>query len=451
VGVTGAAVAAAGEGVPREDGGRQEPDHEAEGHARASHAPHLIPGIPGAGARGVDAQRRSPVAQRAGAGVPFAAPVTTPAAHAAADPFESSRQARNAAGVTVGAALIAIVVPAFWALDFYVIPAWVRLTFFVRLGVAAYALGVLLWVRTRPAAAATHADALALSLSLLVCWMLSLLCWLGQGYESPYCAGLNLVFVTAAFLFAWPPQRVLLFYALVYGVYMTPLALGLLGVHDRTLVFSNQFFILSTIVVTFVSHRHRYLLEQSEQESQRKTERLLDEVRSLAVTDTLTALVNRRQLFTVGEAEMARARRHGHPLSVLMIDIDGFKRINDGNGHAAGDAVLQEVAARVIAGRRQEDTAARYGGDEIVMLLPETDAGAALLVAERVRLSVGAEPIRGAGGALRVTLSIGVATASADVSDLAALLCRADEALYAAKRAGRDQSAVWAPPTAARA
>jgi diguanylate cyclase (GGDEF)-like protein len=224
---------------------------------------------------------------------------------------------------------------------------------------------------------------------------------------------------------------------------MLPLALGLLPVRDAVLTFSNQFFVLSTMIVMFVSQRHRFGLEWREHLARRETERLLAEVSAHATTDSLTDLSNRRHLMEAGEREIARARRHGRPLAVVMLDVDGFKRINDGHGHGTGDEVLRYLARRVRADRRQEDTAARYGGDEIVLLLPESDEGAALAVAERIRTALTSEPLATPGGPLAVTASFGVAVLEDGVSDLAALLARADEALYAAKRRGRNCSVLW--------
>jgi diguanylate cyclase (GGDEF)-like protein len=357
--------------------------------------------------------------------------------------FADRLRGRNAAALRLGSALGAVLVPAFYVLDFYVIPDHVRATLLLRAAVSAYAAALVALGWLRPATLARHADALSLSLTLVVSWMISVLCWLGDGYESPYAAGLNLVFITAALLFSWRPRLVFAFQALVYGFHMAPLVVGRMDVRDPALALSHQFFILSTMLVTFVSQRHRFLLERREHASRVETERLLEEVRLLVTRDTLTPLHNRRHLFATVEAEIARARRYGRPLAVLMIDVDGFKLINDTSGHAAGDAVLQAVADRIVGDRRPQDTAARYGGDEIVVVLPEADAEAAQVVAERLRAAVEGTAVPTPGGPLGVTLSIGVAALDESVADVAALLHRADEALYRAKRSGRNRSMVW--------
>lgn len=168
-------------------------------------------------------------------------------------------------------------------------------------------------------------------------------------------------------------------------------------------------------------------------------------LRELATRDALTGLHNRRSLAEVGLAEIERARRHGARLSAAMIDIDHFKRINDTRGHAAGDAVLRAVAACLRAGLRASDICGRWGGEEFVVLLPETDSSAALRVLERTRERIVATPFSaGEGEPERVSISAGVAEWSAGES-LDALIDRADRACYAAKRAGRDRTALAAP------
>jgi diguanylate cyclase (GGDEF)-like protein len=165
----------------------------------------------------------------------------------------------------------------------------------------------------------------------------------------------------------------------------------------------------------------------------RENGRLVDELHLLAITDALTGLPNRRHFFDAASLEFYRAQRYGRPLAAIMFDIDHFKRINDGNGHAAGDEVLRAVASAFRSGLRGIDIVARYGGDEFVALLPESETRAALMCAERLRALVRDVRI----GSTGVTLSIGVADTTG-CGDLGALLARADEALYEAKRAGRD-------------
>lgn len=159
----------------------------------------------------------------------------------------------------------------------------------------------------------------------------------------------------------------------------------------------------------------------------------------LALRDPLTGLANRRAFEEALRREVARARRSGAPLSVAVLDVDRFKRVNDAHGHAAGDAVLAAVAARAAAALREGDLLARVGGEEFAALLPGAGPEAGAEVAERVRAAVAAAPVEAAGQRLAVTASLGCAALSPDDADGAALLARADARLYDAKRSGRDR------------
>ncbi|HYM31522.1 MAG TPA: PleD family two-component system response regulator [Candidatus Cybelea sp.] len=161
---------------------------------------------------------------------------------------------------------------------------------------------------------------------------------------------------------------------------------------------------------------------------------------AMAVTDALTGLYNRRYMTSHIDTLIARAAHHGRSLSVLMLDIDHFKAVNDSHGHAVGDEVLKEFAARISRSVRGIDMACRFGGEEFVVVMPETDLAGAQVVADRLCRHVAEEPFIAKGGdlALTVTCSVGVAHwAPGETSD--ALIKRADDALYAAKRDGRNR------------
>lgn len=162
----------------------------------------------------------------------------------------------------------------------------------------------------------------------------------------------------------------------------------------------------------------------------------------LAANDSLTGLSNRRTLMELGVNECRRAQRFGHPLSVLVVDIDLFKAVNDDWGHLAGDRVICAVAQACRARTRQGvDTVARYGGEEFVLVLPETDTAEALRLAESLRDAVAALQVvvNDTGGAARVTVSIGVATLrQGDDRSFEDLVNQADKALYQAKETGRN-------------
>jgi diguanylate cyclase (GGDEF)-like protein len=172
--------------------------------------------------------------------------------------------------------------------------------------------------------------------------------------------------------------------------------------------------------------------------------RLFEEVRQLAISDSLTGLYNRRHFFVLARREHERARRYSRKFAVLMLDVDDFKRINDTFGHSAGDRVLQAVGELCRTNLRLVDLAARYGGEEIVALLPDSDLDSARQAAERLRIE-----LLGIGAVLPeaplVTASIGVAVYDpADAVDLETLVERADLAQYLAKNSGKNQVVVWA-------
>ncbi|MBS1120579.1 MAG: Diguanylate cyclase/phosphodiesterase domain 1 [Deltaproteobacteria bacterium] len=166
-------------------------------------------------------------------------------------------------------------------------------------------------------------------------------------------------------------------------------------------------------------------------------------LRDQANHDDLTGLFNRRHLEEVLRGELERARRYGRPLAVALLDVDHFKRVNDGHGHLVGDQVLRELAKRCGAALRTTDVLGRYGGEEFIVVFPETDSGAASVVAERMRRAVAEPPMQVGELALELTASIGIA-ALRPGEELVALLGRADAALYAAKQAGRDRVVVAA-------
>ncbi len=168
--------------------------------------------------------------------------------------------------------------------------------------------------------------------------------------------------------------------------------------------------------------------------------------REFATTDDLTRLPNRRHILAQASHQLAVASRYQRAFSVVLVDIDHFKWVNDTNGHLEGDRVLQEVAKRLSDSRRAADLVGRYGGEEFVMILPETPLEGARIVADRVRRFVEAEQFELPRGRCRITISLGVASVTVgEKMSLDDVLRRADEALYAAKRAGRNRVELWAP------
>ncbi len=166
----------------------------------------------------------------------------------------------------------------------------------------------------------------------------------------------------------------------------------------------------------------------------------LEALRRLATRDELTGLLNRREYDRILAEEEDRARRFGHPLSLVIIDLDLFKAINDTHGHPAGDAVLREAARRIAGAIRTVDRAARIGGEEFALVLVQSGRVAALDVARRAVASIAGEPIRiGDGFSITVTASAGVAELPSDARNADELIAAADKALYAAKAAGRNR------------
>ncbi|MBI4384873.1 MAG: diguanylate cyclase [Nitrospinae bacterium] len=161
---------------------------------------------------------------------------------------------------------------------------------------------------------------------------------------------------------------------------------------------------------------------------------------TLAFTDPLTGLFNRRKGMEVLENEMARAQRKKGALSAIMADVDHFKSVNDSRGHRAGDEVLREIARRLRQTVRKYDTLVRWGGEEVLVVCPDTGAREVETVAERFRRAVASRPVEIEGQpALEVTASFGAATASdGDLAGVERLIERADEALYRAKNSGRN-------------
>jgi diguanylate cyclase (GGDEF)-like protein len=166
--------------------------------------------------------------------------------------------------------------------------------------------------------------------------------------------------------------------------------------------------------------------------------RLYREIERLARTDSLTEVHTRRHIMERLEEEVKRSAARGIYLSLLMMDVDHFKRINDHYGHLTGDQVLREIAKLIRESIREIDIVGRYGGEEFCVLLPETDQNGAGYVAERIRATVEKATIKAYDARLNVTISIGMATFPKDAKDVPELLDKADWALYRAKMRGRN-------------
>lgn len=167
-------------------------------------------------------------------------------------------------------------------------------------------------------------------------------------------------------------------------------------------------------------------------------ERAQAALEDLATKDPLTGLFNRRHFFNLATKQLTQAISYQRPLSVILLDIDHFKQVNDTYGHRAGDQALQSVAEQIRRAMRVTDIVSRYGGDEFIILLPETDGEEVIQMAERLRLRIEAQGLITSISPVRITISFGVAALEPDIQDLDQLLDYADQALYIAKQLGRN-------------
>jgi diguanylate cyclase (GGDEF)-like protein len=201
------------------------------------------------------------------------------------------------------------------------------------------------------------------------------------------------------------------------------------------------FYLIYKAITEMGLEKPHQLLFRNLKQSETALRNALEEVERLAITDSLTGLYNHRHLFELAGRELQRARRYQLPLSVMMVDIDEFKRVNDTYGHAMGDQVLQGIAECCRKELREVDVIGRYGGDEFVALLPETGLSAACQVAERLRKSIAERMIDTKAGRITVTASLGIAVLDDEHPTPESLLDRADQALYVAKQNGRNR--IW--------
>ena len=160
----------------------------------------------------------------------------------------------------------------------------------------------------------------------------------------------------------------------------------------------------------------------------------------MATRDELTGLVNRREFFTLANHEEERAKREGHIVSVMMVDADYFKKVNDTYGHAVGDDVLRDLSDNCRKIFRKTDIVGRYGGEEFAIVLPGANEDMAKMIAERLRSSVAESVVKSDQGDVHYTISIGIACATGKDFKIEEVLDRADRALYTAKAQGRNRA-----------
>lgn len=190
------------------------------------------------------------------------------------------------------------------------------------------------------------------------------------------------------------------------------------------------------------------LSQRAAEDASHKLQAALVEVEKLSTRDGLTGILNRRALDQRFAEELARSRRYKTPLAFMMFDLDHFKKVNDTFGHLGGDTVLQSVAKLVSGMIRDTDIFARYGGEELALLLPGIDASGAAALGERLRAAIVASPVPFNDLSIPVTVSIGVTEARTSTSDMKELMAEADSALYECKRSGRNRVMCFTPPPA---
>lgn len=172
--------------------------------------------------------------------------------------------------------------------------------------------------------------------------------------------------------------------------------------------------------------------------------RLFERIQHQATTDGLTGLVNHKTFYEVLEKELWRSRRYGGPISVIMVDVDNLKKINDTYGHRAGDKVIKEISRKIKESIRQIDTAARYGGDEFAVILPNTSLSDATVVAQRMVETVASSPVTWKKELITLSISVGLGQYDAETNP-EDITSRSDQALYMAKKAGKNTFRIFEP------
>jgi diguanylate cyclase (GGDEF)-like protein len=352
--------------------------------------------------------------------------------------FRAYRMALIDASNDAAFGFVAVLVVAFNAWDWYIDPDHAGAALGVRLvgGGLVLATGLLQRKLARIELAPRIAKLRLLVSSATICLALALL---DDGFLVGL-SGLVIAMLGAAYS-AIDRRDLIALFAPPVALALAIMAIAQVG----TFVFVNATcFLLLTIIVGWLLAR---VMEDSYRRSFELEQALLRESR----IDPLTGVLNRRALEEQGFAELSLCRRHGQPYSVLMIDIDHFKDINDRYGHPVGDQVLRAVAAACRGLIRDCDRFGRWGGEEFLALLPETPGAPALALAERMRHAVAQAGFEFGGDVQRVTVSIGVAgedvPGAGDTAEAwASLVKAADVAMYAAKGAGRNRVALFAAP-----
>lgn len=317
---------------------------------------------------------------------------------------------------------------------------WVSSPFFLWLisGVAATQVLVQWMIRSRYV---NHASLFLLS---LVWALITLINRIEGGVRDTGMLGYVLVLLGSAILLGWRMTTVYALASILVVWWLAWLEITgqltpNLGTPVQIAIILTLLFALILVVVYFLLRALTTALDKAQHELTERI-RMDRELERLARTDSLTGLYNRRHFMHVAESEFAASIRYGRPLSVIILDIDFFKRVNDAHGHQVGDHALTQLGAMLRGQVREADTPARYGGEEFIVLLSETSLVGAKVFAERLRGLIAASAVKHGEISIQFTVSIGVAERQGpeSISTLERLISRADQALYKAKDAGRN-------------
>tara|TARA_B100002049_G_scaffold88512_1_gene65190 strand:- start:307 stop:1497 length:1191 start_codon:yes stop_codon:yes gene_type:complete len=313
-----------------------------------------------------------------------------------------------------------------------------------RMAFVALLVACVAWIRRRPGLA-THGG-LVTTLALLGFTQVFSVYFMSDDDEIRWLAAATVVFLMGVFVFL-PNRTVLSATVALYGSVGTLVCVGI-NISETSALRMGilaLMLLMPCIAGGMASYRFEIVrrgefaaLEQAEAEIERRRA-LESELRRQARTDPLTGASNRRDYEALFAQESRRARRYGRPLSVCVLDVDHFKHVNDTYGHGAGDTALIHVADICRTEMRGADILGRIGGEEFLLILPETSRDDAVEFAERLRLRLGAATIQTGAHVFQITVTLGVTALTASDQDITDLIHRADGALYAGKDGGRNQ------------
>lgn len=331
------------------------------------------------------------------------------------------------------AALTLLIVPAYHLIDVIAgqAPAeLLRQQALWRIPALLVAVGLLAQVSLRPKAEGTVwlLRLLTLAIMAMMFGMFAFNAQHPEGDPERMARGLILVTFAVSLLSIGGAREVLAIFTVPFVACLAWLWRTQADLHELTLLLVDPLMMLAVALITaelFYRLRERSV-------------RLETELERLAATDALTGLANRRDFEDRLQDEMARSKRHGEPLSVVLGDLDHFKRVNDTYGHGTGDQLLRQIGHILQKDLREEDLAVRWGGEEFLLMLPATDLEHAVETAERIRSTIAARPIRCDTADISITISFGAAQYAAGEL-ITQLIRRADEAMYRAKSEGRNR------------